>query len=81
MKSGKVDKGKMGVVQSCSVMEAEMNAYSIEVSVTEFCGVSEDVRRWGRLEVVKLGKWDKGGMWLIWWCGESSAEVPGRFIR
>lgn len=33
-----------------------MNAYSIEVSVTEFCGVSEDVRRWGRLEVVKSGK-------------------------
>ena len=58
-----------------------MNAYSIEVSVTEFNGGSEYVRRWERLEVVKLRKEDKGGMWLIWWCGETSAEVPGRFIR
>lgn len=58
-----------------------MNAHSIEVSVTEFCGVSEDVRRWGRLEVVKSGKGDKIETRLIWWCGEACAEVPGRFIR
>ena len=44
-----------------------MNAYSIEVSVTEFCGVSEDVRRWERLEVVKSGKGDKGETRLIRW--------------
>lgn len=43
-----------------------MNAYSIEVSVTEFCGVSEDVRRWERLEVVKSGKEDKDEMRLTW---------------
>ena len=42
-------------------MEAEMNAYSIEVSVTEFNGGSEYVRRWERLEVVKLGKEDRAG--------------------
>ena len=42
-------------------MEAEMNAYSIEVSVTEFNGGSEDVRRWGRLEVAKLGKGIRAG--------------------
>ena len=58
-----------------------MNAYSIEGSVTEFCCVSDGVRRWKRLEVVKSGKGDKSEMWLIWWCGEKSAEVPGRFIR
>lgn len=58
-----------------------MNAYSIEVSVTEFNGGSEDVRRWERLEVVKLGKEDKSETRLIWWCGEACAEVPGRFIR
>lgn len=38
-----------------------MNAYSIEVSVTEFNGGSEYVRRWERLEVVKLGKEDRAG--------------------
>ena len=58
-----------------------MNAYSIEVSVTEFNGGSEYVRRWKRLEVVKLVKGDEGETRLIWWCGEACAEVPGRFIR
>ena len=53
-------------VQSCSVMEAEMNAHSIEVSVTEFNGGSEDVRKWERLEVVKSGKEDKSETRLIW---------------
>ena len=45
VKLWKGDKIEMRDVQSCSVMEAEMNAYSIEVSVTEFYGGSEHVRR------------------------------------
>ena len=43
-----------------------MNAYSIEVSVTEFCGENDGVRRWERLEVVKSGKEDKDEMRLTW---------------
>lgn len=46
-----------------------------------FRGVSEDVRLWERLEVVKSGKGDKGEMRVVWWCGETCAKVPGRFIR
>lgn len=45
VKLGKEDKGGMRDVQYVERMEAEMNAYSIEVSVTEFNGGSEYVRR------------------------------------